>query len=168
MAAGVYTIWDIRTSRFIYVGMAGRLGESHPRETLDDGRTIPGPKKTDEELDAEVEGKKTLGQPWGLLPRLQQHANGSRSGDQFCLYVADRIILGTLNETDIREITDGVQSIDKRVMKYVRERYAFRYFVTSNGREAKEIETDIKEGQSAEAKNVHWKFNRPFLNSSDS
>ena len=35
-------------------------------------------------------------------------------------------------------------------------------------REAKEIETDIKEGQSAEAKNVHWKFNRPFLNSSDS
>jgi len=38
--------------------MAGRLGESHPRETLDDGRTIPGPKKTDEELDAEVEGKK--------------------------------------------------------------------------------------------------------------
>ena len=85
---------------------------------------------------------------------MQQHANGSRSGDQFCLYVADRIILGTLNKTDIREITDGVQSIDKRVMKYVRERYAFRYFVTSNGREAKEIETDIKEGKSAEAKNV--------------
>ena len=78
MAAGVYTIWDIRTSRFIYVGMAGRLGESHPRETLDDGRTIPGPKKTDEDLEiylarhddrAPVSAFSTLGALFQLVKR---------------------------------------------------------------------------------------------------
>src|SRR5262245_6202265 len=59
--AGVYTIWH-HDGRFIYVGMSGR------------GMT------------AETVRRNT---PQGLT-RLQSHASGRRSGDQFCVYVAER------------------------------------------------------------------------------
>jgi hypothetical protein len=60
--AGVYTIWH-EDGRFIYVGMSGR------KITSDD---------------------KPSNSPKGLYTRLQSHFGGRRSGDQFCVYVADR------------------------------------------------------------------------------
>ena len=59
--AEVYTIWH-NDSRFIYVGMSGR------------GITV------------ETSRRNT---PQGIYTRLQSHASGRRSGDQFCVYVAD-------------------------------------------------------------------------------
>jgi hypothetical protein len=58
--AGVYTIWH-GDGPFIYVGMSGRgmTAETIPRN-----------------------------KPQGLYTRLQSHASGRRSGDQFCVYVA--------------------------------------------------------------------------------
>jgi hypothetical protein len=60
--AGVYTIWH-KDGRFIYVGMSGRgiTADTNHRNT-----------------------------PQGIYTRLQSHASGRRSGDQFCVYVADR------------------------------------------------------------------------------
>jgi hypothetical protein len=68
--AGVYTIWH-KDGRFIYVGMSGR------------GMT------------AETRRRNT---PQGTYTRLQSHASGRRSGDQFCVYVADRLVLPTLSQ----------------------------------------------------------------------
>jgi len=70
-AAGVYTIWH-RDGRFIYVGMSGR------------GMTAD-----------TVDRKK----PQGIYTRLKSHATGRRSGDQFCVYVADRFVLPSLSAT---------------------------------------------------------------------
>jgi hypothetical protein len=71
VTAGVYTIWD--DDRFIYVGMAGRgLGA--------------------EDLDSPDEPRKTE----GLRNRLNSHASGRRSGDQFCVYVCDRFVVPRL------------------------------------------------------------------------
>ena len=61
--AGVYTIWH-KDGRFIYVGMSGRSITSDSKP-----------------------GKS----PHGLYIRLK--ATGGRSGDQFCVYVADRLVL---------------------------------------------------------------------------
>jgi hypothetical protein len=63
--AGVYTIWH-KDGRFIYAGMSGRgiTTETSRRNT-----------------------------PQGIYTRLQSHASGRRSGDQFCVYVADRLVL---------------------------------------------------------------------------
>jgi hypothetical protein len=58
--AGVYTIWH-SDGRFIYVGMSGR------------GMTTDTIRRN---------------KPQGIYTRLQSHASGRRSGDQFCVYVA--------------------------------------------------------------------------------
>lgn len=60
----VYTVWD-RSSRFIYVGMAGR-------------------------------GETTAARGSGPFGRLNSHASGRRSGDQFCVYICDRLVLPTV------------------------------------------------------------------------
>src|SRR5262249_21336967 len=77
--AGVYTIWH-KDGRFIYVVMSGRG------------------------ITAETVRRNT---PQGLYTRLKSHASGRRSGDQFCVYVADRLVLPTLTERDIAEIASG-------------------------------------------------------------
>src|SRR6266436_8405612 len=74
--AGVYTIWH-NDGRFIYVGMSGRG------------------------ITADTIRRNT---PQGLYTRLRSHASGRRSGDQFCVYVADRLVLATLTQKDIADI----------------------------------------------------------------
>jgi hypothetical protein len=64
--AGVYTIWD-SSGGFIYAGMSGRsITDTTPPQEQ---------------------------RPLGLYTRLHSHASGRRSGDQFCVYVADRLLL---------------------------------------------------------------------------
>jgi hypothetical protein len=77
--AGVYTIW-YNDGRFIYVGMSGR-GTTAQTSSRD--------------------------KPHGIYTRLQSHASGRRSGDQFCVYVADRLVLPTLSQDDITAIASG-------------------------------------------------------------
>jgi hypothetical protein len=77
--AGVYTIWH-NDDRFIYVGMSGRG------------------------ITAETIRRNT---PQGIYTRLRSHASGRRSGDQFCVYVADRLVLPTLTQKDIADIASG-------------------------------------------------------------
>jgi hypothetical protein len=89
--AGVYTIWH-RDGRFIYVGMSGRgISADTPRRN----------------------------RPHGLYTRLRSHANGQRSGDQFCVYVADRFVLPTLTQEDIAAIAAGRHQMDALVRRYI-------------------------------------------------
>jgi len=37
--------------------------------------------------------------PQGIYTRLQSHASGRRNGDQFCVYVADRLVLTSMRLT---------------------------------------------------------------------
>jgi hypothetical protein len=65
VAAGVYSVWE--NGRLIYVGMSGR------------GLAA-------EDIDAPDEPVKAK----GLWTRLDSHASGRKSGDQFCVYICDR------------------------------------------------------------------------------
>jgi hypothetical protein len=47
--------------------------------------------------------------PQGIYTRLLSHASGRRSGDQFCVYVADRLVLPTLSPENIAAIASGRQ-----------------------------------------------------------
>src|SRR6476619_4874543 len=77
--AGVYTIWH-NDGRLSYVGLfrGGKTTETLRRNT-----------------------------PQGIYTRLRSHASGRRSGDQFCVYVADRLVLPTLTQQDISDIASG-------------------------------------------------------------
>jgi hypothetical protein len=125
--AGVYTIWH-KDGRFIYVGMSGRgiTTETSRRNTQ------------------------------GIYTRLQSHASGRRSGDQFCVYVADRLVLPTLSHEDITAIASGRHQMDAFVRRYIHENLCYRFVMLTDGAAAFAVEAAIKDGK--------WEHGRPFLN----
>jgi len=126
--AGVYTIWD-KNGRFIYVGMSGRG------------------------INADTIHRNT---PQGIYTRLQSHANGRRSGDQFCVYVADRLVLPMLSPEDIAAIASGRHQMDAFVRQYIHENLSYRFALVHDGSAAYAVEKTIKHGQ--------WEHGRPLLN----
>ena len=117
VAAGVYTVW-LSDGRLLYVGMSGR----GLRLDVDDG------------------------QRRGLWTRLNSHASGRRSGDQFCAYVCDRLVIPHLTRGQQQEIGAGTLSLDALTRDYIREHFAYRFVVTSDGAEALELEREVKRG----------------------
>jgi hypothetical protein len=126
--AGVYSIWH-SDGRFIYVGMSGRG------------------------ITAETSRRNT---PQGIYTRLQSHASGRRSGDQFCVYVADRLVLPTLSQEDITAIASGRHQLDAFVRRYIHENLGYRFWMMPDGASAYTAEAVIKSGA--------WGHGRPLLN----
>jgi hypothetical protein len=126
--AGVYAIWH-NDGRFIYVGMSGRG------------------------ITAETVHRNT---PQGIYTRLQSHASGRRSGDQFCVYVADRLVLPILSSDDIASIASGRHQMDAFVRRYIHENLSYRFVLVPNGSTAYALERTIKRGE--------WDHGRPLLN----
>jgi hypothetical protein len=126
--AGVYTIWH-KDGRLIYVGMSGRG------------------------ITAETARRNT---PQGIYTRLGSHASGRRSGDQFCVYVADRLVLPTLSQDDITAIGSGRHQMDAFVRRYIHENLCFRFVMLPDGAAAYVVEAAIKNGD--------WQHGCPLLN----
>jgi hypothetical protein len=126
--AGVYTIWH-NDGRFIYVGMSGR------------GITTETSRRN---------------KPQGIYTRLHSHASGRRSGDQFCVYVADRLVLPTLSREDIASISSGRHQMDAFIRRYIHENLCYRFVMLPDGTAAYAVEATIKNGE--------WEQGRPFLN----
>jgi hypothetical protein len=131
VAAGVYTIWD--HDRFIYVGMAGR------------GLVA-------EDIDAPDDPVKAK----GLLNRLNSHATGRRSGDQFCVYVCDRFVVPRLSDEQQGQVADGQLSLDALTRQHIHEHYEYRYVTVGSGVDALALEREVQGGALAVGK--------PFLN----
>jgi hypothetical protein len=69
---------------------------------------------------AGIAGRNPAGK--GLASRLQSHASGRRSGDEFCVYVGDHYVLPELTRQQIEAIRDSRLSMDT----LIRERSAQR------------------------------------------
>src|SRR6516225_9148595 len=126
--AGVYTIWH-KDGRFIYVGMSGRG------------------------ITAETTRRNT---PLGIYTRLQSHASGRRSGDQFCVYVADRLVLPALSQDDITAIASGRHHMDAFVQRYIHDNPSYRFVLMPDGSAGYAVEKTIKQGE--------WEHGCPLLN----
>jgi hypothetical protein len=126
--AGVYTVWH-SDGRFIYVGMSGR------------GITAQTVRRTT---------------PRGIYTRLQSHASGRRSGDQFCVYVADRLVLPTLAREEITAITTGRHQLDAFVRRYIHRNLSYRFVMMPDAAAAFAVEATLKRGA--------WQYGSPFLN----
>jgi hypothetical protein len=126
--AGVYTIWD-KDEQFIYVGMSGRgiVASTVRRNT-----------------------------PQGIYTRLGSHASGRRSGDQFSVYVADRLVLPQLTRDDIEAIGLGRHQRDAFVRRHIHENLRYRFVTLPDGATACAIESELKNGK--------WEHGRPLLN----
>ena len=62
---------------------------------------------------------------FGPFGRLASHASGRRSGDQFCVYVCDRLVLPAVQDR-IDDITAGTLSVNRATRNYVRAELGFR------------------------------------------
>jgi hypothetical protein len=127
VAIGLYTIW--RGDEFIYVGLAGRASE------------------------AVLLGAQRVGRACGLHDRLRSHASGRRSGDQFCVYVADRLVLPALTPQQIDNIAHGRVAFETLVRDYIHQHLTYRFFALSDlsaeaQRQTRELERVIRRGQT--------------------
>lgn len=125
--AGVYTIW--RDSVLIYAGISGR---SISANTVKPDRVH------------------------GLFTRLKSHSEGRRSGDQFCVYVADRLVMTGLSQAQIREISEGRISFDRLIHDYIHAHLTYRFVMLKTGSQARALESLIRAGSLAAG--------RPMLN----
>ena len=120
-AAGVYSIW--LDGALLYVGMAGR------------GRNAD-----------ELATRAALGKV-GLADRLASHASGRRSGDQFAVYVCDRLVLPTLSREQIEAVAEGAASLDTITRDYIRGHLAFRFVAVPDGPSAHALERRARRGE---------------------
>ncbi len=121
-AAGVYTVWD--GDELLYVGMSGRGSSA-----------------------AKLETARRAGKRVALCTRLDSHASGRRSGDQFCVYVCDRLVLPGLSKFDVEQVAAAELSLDKMTRAYVRDRLSFRFVTLPDGRSALELERLARGGE---------------------
>ena len=114
--AGVYTIWD--GDQLVYVGMAGRA----------------------------ITANRVSTKPTGLWDRLRSHADGRRSGNQFCIYVCDRFIVPNLSPDEQTQIGAGTLSLDHLTRRYIHDKLAYRYVTTTTPSEARNLERQVQSG----------------------
>jgi len=121
-AAGVYSIWN-NNGTLIYVGMSGRgMSNEHLVES------------------------QAMGRKRGLYTRLNSHASGARSGDQFCVYIADRLVLPTLTQEEIKAISERSIAFDHLVREYIHANLSYRFVLTHDGEEAINLEREARSG----------------------
>ena len=117
LAAGVYAIWH--DEAFIYCGMSGREFEK-----------------------AQLAQKKK----YGLVTRLASHASGRLSGDQFCVYVANRLVLPFLELEELRKFASGENTLDRLTKTYIHRHFEYQFGVVDSSKQAYEFEMKIRSG----------------------
>ena len=91
----------------------------------------------------------------GPFGRLASHASGRRSGDQFCIYVCDRLVLPGLHNR-LPEIAAGQLSLDKHTRDFIWAELGFRFITVADGPTALAVERAVQKGALRSGK--------PFLN----
>jgi hypothetical protein len=116
---GVYTVWQ--DDQLVYVGMAGRA-------------LIPGG----------AVAEPAPGRLTGIRSRLASHASGRRSGDQFCVYVFDRLILPALSRGQIDDAARAQLSLDALTRQLIRQSLSYRFTLLEDAATARAVETQIQ------------------------
>lgn len=119
VASGVYAIWHGES--LVYFGMSGREIEKVKREG----------------------GKKE----YGLVTRLRSHWSGRLSGDQFCVYVANRLVIPGLRPEQFPEFAKGKLTLDALTRVYIHQHFEYQYRITETSAEAFGIEAAAKKGE---------------------
>ena len=117
VAAGVYAIWR-DTGELVYVGMSGRG----------------------------METRTTAGKRFGLWTRIASHAKGRLSGDQFCVYVANRYVVPELKTTQLPLFASGEVNLDALTRQYITEHFSYSFALCASSREAHDLERVARQG----------------------
>lgn len=80
----------------------------------------------------------------GLRTRLVSHGSGRRSGDQFCVYVADRLVLPTLTSEQIVAIASNAVRFDELLQTFIQRELSFRFIAQPGPQSAFELERHLR------------------------
>jgi hypothetical protein len=58
-----------------------------------------------------------------IIQRLANHASGRLSGDQFCVYVANRLVLPSLGLDELRKFALGENTLDRLTKAYIHRNF---------------------------------------------
>jgi len=92
----------------------------------------------------------------GLWTRLNSHASGRRSGDQFNIYICDRFIVPALTSGQQDDIGAGRLLLDQMTRSFIREHLSYRFVVHQDGAQALAVERAVRAGSLPAG--------RPYLN----
>jgi len=118
VTAGVYAIW--KDHLLVYCGMSGRGFEE---------KTKQNPKE------------------FGLITRLRSHASGRLSGDKFCVYVANRLVIPNLCPDDLNRFSTGEVNLDQFTKTYIHKSLDYQYCLVSGSTEAYSLESLCRRGE---------------------
>jgi hypothetical protein len=117
VAAGAYVIWQ--GDELLYAGMSGREIEK-----------------------AIKNGKKK----YGLSTRLASHASGRLSGDPFCAYVSNRIIIPELKQSQLNKFKNGLVTLDQMTKKFIRTKLDYQYLLVERSQDAYDLANHCRSG----------------------
>jgi hypothetical protein len=83
---------------------------------------------------------------YGLYTRLHAHATGRLSGDQFCVYVANRLVIPSIRPEQLQLFHSGKLTLDKLTKQYIHERFEYQFCVVDSSREAFDLENACRSG----------------------
>ena len=92
--------------------------------------------------------------------RISQHSSGTRSGDQFCVYVQDFFVIPEIVKSEKYVPEKGL--LDKLTKEYIHKNLSYRFvvFQDENSIEiVRSLESKIKRGENS--------FGNPFLNGTE-
>ena len=145
VAPGVYLVW--KDDKLIYAGMSGKKLTS---ESIKEAR--------DKISERKKAGKNvTMEQRKGLFKRLNSHASGRLSGDQFCVYVANRYIAPEISVKERKALKLGVLTFDDLAKKFIEAHFEYSFIETESGEKAMKLEKEILDGNT--------ELQKPYLNS---
>jgi len=123
ITAGVYAIWNSET--LIYCGMSGH--------NLNQTRQSSSKKR-------------------GLAIRLASHASGRLSGDQFCVYIANRFVIPSIIPAQFPEFISGNLDLDQLTKKYIHSNLEYQFSTSSSSKGALALEQKCRLGLIFESK----------------
>ena len=119
VAVGVYAVWD--RDVLVYCGMSGR------------------------EFEKAVAAAKPK---YGLVTRLASHASGRLSGNQFCVYVANRLVVPSIRPEQKAKFASGELTLDKLTREYIHERFEYQFAFVESSAQAYELERACRNGST--------------------
>ena len=84
---------------------------------------------------------------YGLITRLHSHSTGRLSGDQFCVYVANRLVIPSLKQNDLPLFANGKLKLDILTKQYIHDHLDYQYVLVDSSSEAYAIEIQARNGE---------------------
>ncbi|MCP4323969.1 MAG: hypothetical protein GY787_19345 [Alteromonadales bacterium] len=84
---------------------------------------------------------------YGLITRLHSHSTGRLSGDQFCVYVANRLVIPSLKQSDLPFFASGELKLDELTKWYIHDHLDYQYVLVESSSEAYAVETKARNGE---------------------